>query len=495
MTITPQKKIGRNDQCLCGSGKKYKHCCLDKQQKGAEILDLSLRNLRKMEHEIIFHHIMPFVEKAFPEELILNALGDFFPPNMPEEIDGELYFNRFFTPWFVFSWIPEEDFGIENFSPDSPLALQYMEASGTKLRKKEKDFISAACNSHYSFHSVMEVDPDKSLTLKDLFLESTHIVKEKLGSQQLKRGDVIFAKILSFEGQSILVGMPPVSLPSSEGIRLISLRQEIMEEVEITQEFMRIELQYDLLDFFFVWLVGAYTQKTPQLQNTDGELMVFCKSYFKLFIQPEEALLKLKDMSFESVEDILSDAKKNKKGEITEIHFSWHKAGNAKIKGWDNTILGHFCLSKNKMTLEVNSENRSKKGIEEISKRLGESVLFQKTLLEDPEQKFKSSKGNTLPSSKKDSKDLMSEPAVIEQLQSMAEQHWKDWFDQEIPNLNNQTPRQAAKTKNGQELLEALFLHYEREYSRLKMENDIFKPDIEFFKKELGLLSSSKKTP
>jgi preprotein translocase subunit SecA len=23
----PTKKIGRNDKCLCGSGKKYKHCC------------------------------------------------------------------------------------------------------------------------------------------------------------------------------------------------------------------------------------------------------------------------------------------------------------------------------------------------------------------------------------------------------------------------------------------------------------------------------------
>jgi len=24
---TQNKKIGRNDKCLCGSGKKYKHCC------------------------------------------------------------------------------------------------------------------------------------------------------------------------------------------------------------------------------------------------------------------------------------------------------------------------------------------------------------------------------------------------------------------------------------------------------------------------------------
>ncbi len=27
-------KIGRNEQCSCGSGKKYKHCCLPKEQAG-----------------------------------------------------------------------------------------------------------------------------------------------------------------------------------------------------------------------------------------------------------------------------------------------------------------------------------------------------------------------------------------------------------------------------------------------------------------------------
>ena len=29
--ITKSTKIGRNDSCICGSGKKYKHCCLNKQ--------------------------------------------------------------------------------------------------------------------------------------------------------------------------------------------------------------------------------------------------------------------------------------------------------------------------------------------------------------------------------------------------------------------------------------------------------------------------------
>ncbi|MBE5934940.1 MAG: SEC-C domain-containing protein [Lachnospiraceae bacterium] len=29
-TIVKEKKIGRNDKCPCGSGKKYKHCCMNK---------------------------------------------------------------------------------------------------------------------------------------------------------------------------------------------------------------------------------------------------------------------------------------------------------------------------------------------------------------------------------------------------------------------------------------------------------------------------------
>ena len=26
-----KKKIGRNDKCYCGSGKKYKYCCMNKE--------------------------------------------------------------------------------------------------------------------------------------------------------------------------------------------------------------------------------------------------------------------------------------------------------------------------------------------------------------------------------------------------------------------------------------------------------------------------------
>jgi hypothetical protein len=35
MTDTTAHDLGRNDPCHCGSGRKYKHCCLDKDQAAA----------------------------------------------------------------------------------------------------------------------------------------------------------------------------------------------------------------------------------------------------------------------------------------------------------------------------------------------------------------------------------------------------------------------------------------------------------------------------
>lgn len=35
MTEIPHAAVGRNDPCHCGSGRKYKHCCLEKDEAKA----------------------------------------------------------------------------------------------------------------------------------------------------------------------------------------------------------------------------------------------------------------------------------------------------------------------------------------------------------------------------------------------------------------------------------------------------------------------------
>lgn len=55
-------KIGRNEQCLCGSGKKFKHCCLLKQQAG-----LAPRSPERV-FRISLDHEIHLVQKAAAEK-------------------------------------------------------------------------------------------------------------------------------------------------------------------------------------------------------------------------------------------------------------------------------------------------------------------------------------------------------------------------------------------------------------------------------------------
>lgn len=64
LTDVPLKKIGRNEPCPCGSGKKYKHCCLEKHEAAGKVKDTQqAENLRSKEKEQ--EQLIKQIEKAF----------------------------------------------------------------------------------------------------------------------------------------------------------------------------------------------------------------------------------------------------------------------------------------------------------------------------------------------------------------------------------------------------------------------------------------------
>ncbi len=147
--------------------------------------------------------------------------------------------------------------------------------------------------------------------------------------------------------------------------------------------------------------------------------------------------------------------------------------------------MGHVTIAENKLILETNSEKRTQKGKKLLSKYQGDKIHFQQTLMETPEQKAKTVPNNE--ASKATSITPYDVPEVQEQLKLMAKKHWEAWFDSPIPALNDKTPRQASKTKDGRERLEALLLHYERNDHQLAEKTHYFKADINYIKSELQL--------
>jgi hypothetical protein len=161
-------------------------------------------------------------------------------------------------------------------------------------------------------------------------------------------------------------------------------------------------------------------------------------------------------------------------------------------------LLGTMNIEDCKLIVSVNSTKRAEKVRRLVEKRLGKEAVYKTTLIEPIEPEVEkmwaaATSGSLMPAEegRKGSEqtrvislaDLP--PEVRLQLEEHARQHWITWVDQPVPALNNMTPREAAKTAEGRELLESLLLDYER-HDDADNENPM-RPDIPELRRKLGM--------
>ncbi len=479
-------KIGRNDVCVCGSGKKYKKCCI--ASSIITTLDFEWKHIRQTEGSVVDKHLLPYIFDILPPEIFKTALEDFLPKTLPEELDEEHFLSQFGMPWILFNWIAEEPFDNIDFDATQTIAMNYYQRYQQKLNNKEKLFIQAMNSTHYSFYSILDVEPEKTITIKDLLLDTVRTIKEKQGTHYLKKGDIVFSRVLEIEDQSIFVGMAPMVIPAKGHIELVEFKNWLIAENDnnaITEFSLSRELDWDILNYFFEIVDTLYHPKMPTLLNTDGDLLVFSKSQFKLEMPIEEALRRLLPMTLsKDYDEFFDTAQKSKNGQITRIEFPWLKKGNKKHKNWENTVLGQIIIEKNKLILETNSEKRTEKGKKLLLKYLGNNIQFQNTLLETPKQKLAS-----IPENKEHFSMLPQDmlPEIQEHMQTIAQNYWEGWFDEPIPALDNQTPIQASQSQGGREKLEALLTYYEYIDNQRSDSQQHLKVDVSFLRKRLHL--------
>jgi hypothetical protein len=95
--------LGRNDPCRCGSGKKYKHCCLQSD----DAVEFRWRQVRAAEGRLV-PDLLELSASECPPEFLSTALQEFFlwddglETHMTEhEVDA------FFVPWFVYQYVAD----------------------------------------------------------------------------------------------------------------------------------------------------------------------------------------------------------------------------------------------------------------------------------------------------------------------------------------------------------------------------------------------------
>jgi hypothetical protein len=501
MNHVSANKIGRNDPCPCGSGKKYKKCCVNLVEglNNPPALDAALYQLRQLEHSVMADHLVPYAADELPYRVSQAGMDEFFPESLPDDFDVESCYENFFAPWLFFNWVPGDSYGVVEFDPDMTISQNYMRKYGGRLNKNQKIFIEEMNKTYFSFYRIVEVELDQYLIVKDLLLGTTHKVKERRGTHCLQPGQIVYGRLLTMKDQTIFLGLAPMSIPDSYAVKMVDYKNLLIKYIDdeaLTPHTMRHVVPGMLNILFFTIIEELYNKPQPIVKNSDGELMEFSTSTFDLQLKPEEAFYKLTSLTFkDEVQDFLNQAKKTKSGDYKEIKFPWMKLGNKMNKAWDNTILGNITITSGKLTLETNSTKRATTGKKKILKLLGDKIVFVKNVIDPMDSDRKNSlikntqvvkkttkKNNQFPSHE----DIMADPELLEGMKEIAKVYWQSWFDEPIPLLNDQTPREAAKTKEGRERLEALLDVYVSNNAAIGPGNP-FRADIPSLKKELGL--------
>lgn len=470
-------KTGRNDPCPCGSGKKYKHCCLNAGSVQADPpVDLTWRRLRDL-LDGYATKMLRFITEAYGPLAVHEAWAEFMCDD-DLEFDPDTPLMQLFMPWFCHCWSPDPIatmVGNKSLHNVTPTAA-YLSSKGRRLDPLLRRYLESLLTAPFTFFEVLACDPGTGMTLRDVMTQEEHVVTERGASQGVQPGDLLFGQLASVDRLTMLEAGNGFAIPPMEKAPIIELRAQIASaHPVITHQVLR-DWDFELLDLFHEIADRLFNPRLPTLQNTDGEPLSLHKLMFDLKAPPQAAFDALKHLALdEPDEDLLADATRDSEDKLTRVRFSWKKRGNKQHAGWDNTVLGWIEIDGERLTAEVNSEARADAIRKKIETALGEGVRYRASEIQSPERMLADLRaaGGLRDGATSGESDRLAEiPEVRAKISEMMAAHWEHWVDQPLPILGNRTPMEAVKDADGREIVESLVVQGERSGRNPNMPTD-----------------------
>ncbi len=215
-------KVNRNDPCPCGSGKKYKKCCLRTatDPTGYDLLSI-VGQLQPL--------IEDFGRQRYGASTALAAWKDFSRWGRSAIARDEQAYEPAFATWHLFAWLPDDaDLGEQSFNTppsDHAIAFDYLKANRDSLSQVELDVIEVGTKSPYGFYSIIAVVSKNRLQVQEIYTGQTLMV-DGVATMSHAQGDVLFTAVLSVNGTSVLLGCLPQPLDSSAQVKVAAHREK-----------------------------------------------------------------------------------------------------------------------------------------------------------------------------------------------------------------------------------------------------------------------------
>lgn len=182
--------LGRNELCPCGSGKKYKRCCLNKdvvsERAGRKIV-LSQKQYSQLYSKLYEYSRQPKFEEEYKKAQEMFYILD------DENINKK--FESFFNTYFI------QDHIMEN---KKVITVEFFEENKYNLNKFEVDILKSLFESFVSVYEIKDKQEDKILlsdciTDKEIYTEDINLLSG------FKVGDCIIARIIEVDGAHLLL--------------------------------------------------------------------------------------------------------------------------------------------------------------------------------------------------------------------------------------------------------------------------------------------------
>ena len=488
MRSHPHEKTGRNDPCPCGSGKKYKQCCLTSAAESANTPWSRQRDAS----DRMTPEMLKLASREVGDDLLL-AWADFNQVPIPKPFDKYPNEEAIFSPYLIFDWNPDASIRRRDGRPRAGVVAQsYMEKNAKRLSELELLILHQAISRPVSFYEIVHANPGRGVLLRDVLIGEETEVEEHTASQTMRQGDLVYGQIWILPEVATLGRLAPNAIPPDGKAEIVALRAQLRRKIAKQDRELDagdlIRYAEQIRTVYLNIRDGLLTP--PRLANTDGDLIVFHTLTFRIS-SAQVAFDALAPLAWgQSKQDLLDGAELNGDGSLKEVAIDWRKKGNKMHKTWDNTILGHLKIVGRSLVVEVNSTKRAEKIREEIDRRLGFHAIHLSTISKTPEEMLaesKRKKGSHSALQEKEAKDPLLDPELKREFEAMVQEQVEEWVHTKVPALGGRTPLEAVADPDGKEIVEGLLLGWERSLERDEGLQGSIRPNIDAVRRLLNL--------
>jgi tetratricopeptide (TPR) repeat protein len=227
---------GRNEQCPCGSGRKYKVCCA--RRNGHALVDRVPWLLTKAAS----YCQRPAQRQAVAEVALARAGGD---PEDPAWVQLALH-DPMVTDLVLF---------------EGGRLARFCDERGALLPADELELARAWVGAPLGLHDVTAARPGTGITLRNLRTGEVAEVHERAASTRLETGTMLFARLLPV-GRHVQLSPSVLTVPFTLRDRLLALLDGEPDAIAVA-----------------AWFAAA--EAPPELATTDGDPLVACTGVFR----------------------------------------------------------------------------------------------------------------------------------------------------------------------------------------------------------------------